>query len=310
MRLPDIKLDETALLALVTELYGAESARLEFQPAGGDSWCYCVDGWWVSVRRDRQGHVPQAYEAARDLRDLGLDFVLAPEMGRNGAVVQRLGSRPVVVFRREAGRPIFPDQATPEQAERVESMVAALHTAYVARDLPQETFELPFADELRRAVARALAGAAGGGPYGEAVTRLVRNHSEHLAALEEEMRVCQVACRLQQPRPVLTHGEPNRGNVFVTADGRLLSMDWGELAWAPAERDLVMRPDIGLPAAGDATRLRFYELRWVLSEIAEYVARFTQPHAGDTEDGAMWRELLLYLPIVGETPTLASRLRR
>jgi len=302
MRLPDPKLDETALLDLVIELYGAKSSRLEFQPAGGDSWCYRVDGWWVSVRRDRQGHVPQAYEAARDLRELGLDFVLAPEMGRNGAVVQRLGSRPFVVFRHEAGRPIFPDQATRERAKRVESMVATLHEAYVARDLPQETFDLPFADELRRSVARALAGAAGEGPYGEAVTRLVRNNNERLAALEEEMRACQVACRLQQPRLVLTHGEPNRGNVFVTADGRLLLMDWGDLAWAPAERDFVMRRDIGLPRAGDETRLRFYQLRWVLSEIAEYVRRFAQPHAGDTEDHAMWRELSLYLPVDGEAP--------
>lgn len=299
MRLPDPTLDETALLALVTELYGAESAQIEFEPAGGDSWCYRVDRWWVSVRRDRQGHVPQAYEAARDLREAGLDFVLAPEAGRNGAVVQWLGSRPVVVSRYVAGRPIFPDQATPEQAAQAESMVAALHDAHVARELPVEVFEEPFAEQRRTAVARALAGAETSGPYGAAITRLVRHNAERLVALEEEMRARQEACRRKQPPFVLTHGEPNRGNLFVTDEGALLLMDWGDLAWAPPERDLVARPDVGLLRMGDETVLRFYDLRWILSEIAEYVERFVQPHTGDTEDQAMWQELLLYLPADG-----------
>jgi hypothetical protein len=302
MRLPDPALDETALLALVTELYGAESGQLEFEPAGGDSWCYRVDRWWVSVRRDRQGHVPQAYEAARHLRESGLDFVLTPEIGRNGAVVQRLGSRPVVVSRYVAGRPIFPDPATPEQATQVESMIAALHQAHVGQELPRERFEEPFAEQRATAVARALAGAEMSGPYGTAVTRLVRCNIERLAALEEEMHACQEECRRKQPPLVLTHGEPNRGNLFLTDDGRLLLMDWGDLAWAPPERDLVSRPDVGLPRIGDKTLLRFYDLRWILSEIAEYVERFVRPHTGDIEDQAMWQELLLYLPAGGNGP--------
>jgi spectinomycin phosphotransferase len=243
--------------------------------------------------------VPQAYQAAHDLREGGLDFVLAPEVGRNGAIVQWLGSRPVVVSRYVAGRPIFPDPATPEQAAKIEWMVAALHHGYVGRDLPREAFEDPFSEQRAAAVAGALAGAEASGPYGAAVTRLVRRNVERLAALEEEMRVCQEACRRKQPPFVLTHGEPNRGNVFVTDEGRLLLMDWGDLAWAPPERDLVSRPDVGLPRLGDETLLRFYNLRWILSEIAEYVERFVQPHTGDREDQAMWRELLLYLPADG-----------
>jgi spectinomycin phosphotransferase len=40
---------------------------------------------------------------------------------------------------------------------------------------------------------------------------------------------------------------------------------------------------------------RFYRLRWDLGEIAEYVARFAAPHAGNAEDDEKWRELALYL---------------
>lgn len=295
MRLPDPTIDELALLSLVAELYGGDGGHLDFQPVGGDSWSYRVDDWWVSVRRDRQGHVPQAYEAARDLRESGLDFVLSPEAGRNGEVVQRLGSRAVVVFRHRAGRPIFPEEATLEQAMLAELMVASIHQAHVTRELPRETFRLQFADDLTDAISRAADGAGRSGPYGESVTRLVRRNRGRLASLMEEMRVCQTTCRRRQPRFVLTHGEPNRGNLFVTEDGRLLMMDWGDLAWAPPERDLVMRPDFGLPRRGDESLLRFYELRWVLSEISEYLARFVRPHTGDEEDQAMWQELLLYL---------------
>jgi hypothetical protein len=37
---------------------------------------------------------------------------------------------------------------------------------------------------------------------------------------------------------------------------------------------------------------RFYELPWVLSEIAEYVARFTTAHEADIDEDAKWSELL------------------
>ena len=42
--------------------------------------------------------------------------------------------------------------------------------------------------------------------------------------------------------------------------------------------------------------MRFYELRWILSEITEYAMRFVNEHAGDRDDDAMWRRLVQYLP--------------
>jgi hypothetical protein len=41
--------------------------------------------------------------------------------------------------------------------------------------------------------------------------------------------------------------------------------------------------------------MRFYELRWILGEVAEYVAALTLPHTGDAEDLRMRRELDNYL---------------
>jgi hypothetical protein len=40
---------------------------------------------------------------------------------------------------------------------------------------------------------------------------------------------------------------------------------------------------------------RFYELRWILGEVAEYVAALTLPHTGNAEDLRKCRELDNYL---------------
>lgn len=58
MLLPNPAVDERALAALVAERYGADPTGLRFVPVGGDGWHYRCTPFWVSVRRDRQGHVP------------------------------------------------------------------------------------------------------------------------------------------------------------------------------------------------------------------------------------------------------------
>jgi hypothetical protein len=96
---------------------------------------------------------------------------------------------------------------------------------------------------------------------------------------------------------VLTHGEPT--NVFERADGRLLLMDWGSTAWGPVERDwasLVAFRGVGWPDGAHPHLRRYYELRWILSEVAEYVDRFTRPHAGDAGDDEKWLDLIGFLP--------------
>jgi spectinomycin phosphotransferase len=249
----------------------------------------------VSVRRDRLGHVPAAYAAACELRERGLDFVLAPERGHNGRVVHPVGGARVVVFAKEAGRPLYPDAASAGQALKVRDMIAALHAHTVATELPAETFDMPFDDELAEGVARAVAGVDEAGPYGARVCALVRANLATIDARRAELSALQHRCRADAGAFVLTHGEPDRGNIMVRPDGSLLLMDWGALEWGPPERDLSSLPDLGLAPSGRAPFLRYYELFWSLGEVAEYVARFTVPHDGNAEDAEKWDELLLYL---------------
>jgi len=85
---------KTTTAELLAARYGAEPSRLEFVPVGGDGWHYRCRPFWVSVRRDRQGHVPAAYAAAGELARAGLEFVLAPLPDEEGRVVHRQPREP------------------------------------------------------------------------------------------------------------------------------------------------------------------------------------------------------------------------
>ena len=58
---------------------------------------------------------------------------------------------------------------------------------------------------------------------------------------------------------------------------------------------LLPDPSIDVGALARRDVLRFCELRWILSEVAQYVSRFTTPHEGNAEDFEKRRELVRYL---------------
>ena len=131
-------------------------------------------------------------------------------------------------------------------AEAVAAMCRRLHAARCPTGLPAERFELPFADELRDALAAADGAGAHLGPYGDPLRELVaRNRAaieEKVAEIEELAATCQA-----DPTPlVLTHGEPNQGDVLRDASGRLHLVDWGDLAHGPPERDWTAVAEFGV----------------------------------------------------------------
>jgi spectinomycin phosphotransferase len=292
---PDPSIDVDALGQLLAVEFDSRDLTPTFVPAGGDSWSYRAGPWWVSVRRDRQGHFPASYEAARELRDAGYEFVLAPARGRSGRVVHGVHGRPVIVTEFVEARPNFRDGLTRDQLQELSQAVDALHAARVSAAVSSESFDLPFASELDEALARAVAGADTAGPLGSDVSALVRHNDSRIREWREAIAVCQERCRASPGDLVLTHGEPEPPNVIVTPAGELLLLDWGDLLRAPPERDALALRSLGVARRSRPDVLRFYELRWILSEVAEYVARLTSPHKGNAEDHEKRKELARYL---------------
>jgi spectinomycin phosphotransferase len=293
--LPNPEIDERALARLVAERYGADPDKLAFAPVGGDGWHFRCPPFWVSVRRDRQVHRPAAYAAARELREAGLEFVLGPLPDAVGRIVHYLGRLPIVVLPFVEGATLFETGVRPGEVDAIAAMCDRLHAARCVTALTAETYELPFLDELRSGLADAARAGPHGGPYGAALRELVSRNRSAILDMMAEITALADVCRVDPTPFVLTHGEPDHGNVLRDTSGRLHLIDWGELQYGPPERDWTSLAGLGLDRPVREPFSRFYHLRWDLGEIAEYTARFASPHAGNAEDADRWRELLLYL---------------
>ena len=295
--MPPDGLDLAAFFDQLGQQYPLAGDPPRFQPLGEDSWSFTVSGLWVSLRRDLRGHVPGAYAAAAELRDAGMTAVLAPIAGQDGRVVRSIEGYPVVVYDYLPCDTLVGVALTDAGRHRVVDAISAVHAADVLADLPCESYELSFDADLARAI-RAGDRAAAAGPYGARLALLLRHHRRRLDGERREIARLGAMCRAIGGAPGLTHGEPSAANILRPhGSDSLLLADWGGAMWGPPERDWFhIYRTLGIDFAFRPHLYRFYELRWRLSEIAEYATRFSQPHIGDVEDDAMWSRLLRYLP--------------
>ncbi len=297
--LPPDHVDSEELRKAVVAGYGRDGGTLEFQPLGEDSWAFRCADLWISVRRDLRGHVPGAYEAVAQLHDAGLTRVLAPLKGTDGTVVTSVNGAPVVVFPLVEAVQTDPAGVTDEEFAEIVATIRQVHAAHVTAELPTEAFTLGFAADLEAVLDFADGPAPDSPGLPERSHRLLRTHRVRLAELCAERAELTARCATDPDLLGsfgLTHGEPSAPNVLRTADGFLLA-DWGGAMWGPPERDWfhVLRTFGQAPACRPEV-LRFYEIRWILSEISEYATIFRQAPAENRETEAMWQRLTRYLP--------------
>ncbi|MEU5538477.1 phosphotransferase [Streptomyces sp. NPDC020362] len=304
MLLPPDDVDLDRLGREIDLHYGAEPRPFEFVPLGEDSWSFRRGALWVSLRRDLRGHVPGAYQAAYVLDRSGATRVLAPLMGADGRIVRTVGRYPVVVFPYRELEQLAPNSVTAEDATAIVTLIEQVHragTAVVpAAQLPCESYEIAFRDDLTAALDFADAPPPADNGLPARLHRLLRTHRDAIRAMLHELAELAAVCAAQSEPFVLTHGEPSAANILRGADGLVLA-DWGGALWGPPERDWFhVRRTLGIDVPDcREPLLDFYRVRWVLSEIAEYTTRFRAPRAYDTEDAedvAMWGRLLRYLP--------------
>ena len=311
MRAAPNDLDQEELRAALATGWGLRAVELEYRPVGFGShhWLAVDDGGthrFVSVDDLEAGFQPgpdadgsfdalaRAFGAAALLRGhAGLEFVVAPLLDRDGAVIRRLAPRYAVRVMPfvDATSQLFGEYETANERRRMGTVVGRLHAATdtVPAGLPRrDDFAVPSRDALEAALAD-LDVSWTTGPFAESARELLRGHAEQLECrLLEHDELARVVAE----RPddwVVTHGETHRANVMLDRDGGLHLVDWDTLLIAPRERDLRPVLDRDLTgwdeyreAAGDVglhdDTIELYRRWWDLGDIATFVAEFRRPH--------------------------------
>jgi hypothetical protein len=330
MLVPPDGLPEAALVSALQRSWGITVSSMEYRPVGWGShhWevvdtagsrCFVtVDD--LDKRRVSDGEPPAAafgrlrasLAAARDLRDCGRSFVVAPVPAGDGEPLARVRDHgdqsdrdnrfAVALYPFMEGQSFeWGEFASPGHRLGVLGLVAAVHTAPPAasRNALPDDFAVPHRGglEAARDPARQVPDC---GPYARPVSLIVQQNAAPIGRLLARYDDLVRQARAQPARAVLTHGEIHAGNTMLTAGGWVL-IDWDTALVAPPERDLWnLDPGDGtiLDAYATATGvvpqrslLDLYRLRWDITDIAMDVDRFRQPHTGSAEDARCW-ELL------------------
>ena len=237
-----------------------------------------------------------ALTTARRLRDDGLTFVVAPEPTPAGEIVHVIGARyalalyPFVSGETHSWGPY----RTSAERRAVLDLLASLHAA-PRRGTRVDDFAIPQRDALLDVPAEAW----NTGPFGEPARKLFAEYAERVwSRLARYDELTAVVAR--PDRYVVTHGEPHQANTIDTDEGVVL-IDWDTVLVAPPERDLWAmvgenpqtiddyRERTGVTPRVDA--LECYRLRWDLTEVALYLARFRAPHTENADTAKAWEGL-------------------
>jgi spectinomycin phosphotransferase/16S rRNA (guanine(1405)-N(7))-methyltransferase len=321
MLVPPDDLPEAALVSALRRSWEVTVSSLEYRAVGwgshhwevadtaGSRWFVTADDLNKRRRSDGEpvnaafGRLRASLAAARDLRDCGRSFVVAPVRAGNGEPLARVGDRfAVALYPFIEGQSFgWGEFSSPGHRLGVLGLVAAMHTAPAAasRHALPDDFAVPQRDELE-AACDPTHETPDRGPYARPASLLVQQNAAPIQRLVARYDDLVRQARAQSARAVLTHGEIHSANTMLTADGWVL-IDWDTALVAPPERDLWnLDPGDGtiLDAYATATGvvpqpslLDLYRLRWDITDIAMDVGRFRQPHAGSAEDAKCWQLL-------------------
>jgi spectinomycin phosphotransferase len=304
-------LREHDLRLVLAEGWRIDATALRYAAVGGGSYHWVVrDGagrrWFVTADdlddKAWLGHtrpavmagLRSAMETALALRrDAGLDFVVAPVPGVDGAAVRPAGAgHAVAVFPFRSGTPGRFGEALPaaERAARTD-MLAALHRPAPA-GAPVAAIGLARREDLDAAL-RNLGRPWRAGPFGEQARTLLAGAGDQIHGLLEVFDRRAGAIRADDF--VITHGEPHPGNVMRVGPRRML-IDWDTVGLGPPERDLWMvageeeaRRYAGLTGrAVDPGLLEWYRLRWALDDISAFAHRLRSAHGRTADAEHAW----------------------
>jgi spectinomycin phosphotransferase len=293
--------------------WGLHEPRLVYLPFGfgAHHWRADDDGarWFVTVDDLAAGFqraddtdaafaaLERAYRTAAALRDeVGLEFVLAPLLDNEGAILRRVDERYAVSVARfvEGTSSSFGEYESAAERRQMGELVGRLHVAgdRIPADLPRrDDCGIPSRAVLDEALAT-VDEPWSTGPFADAARALLADRADTVDVRLRRHDALAERVRARGESWVVTHGEPHRANVMVDALGSTHLVDWDTTLVAPRERDLCVVLDEGLTGWSeyvsvigdvslDAEALELYRQRWGLADIAAFVALFRGPHQED-----------------------------
>jgi hypothetical protein len=308
---------DTTPAAMAYRPVGFGSHHWEVSDADGTRWFVTVDDLETKRHSRREpstaafGRLRASLAAARDLRDCGHTFAVAPVPTREGEPLVRADDRfAVALYPFVDGQSFgWGEFSTPVHRRALLGLVIAVHTAPTAvrRHARADDFAVPHRDELE-ATLHTADDVGDCGPYARPMSLLLAENAASVQRLLARYDELVAAARAQPSRTVLTHGEPHPGNSMLTA-GRWLLVDWDTALVAPPERDLwILDPGDGsvLAAYAGATgvtplpsMLELYRVRWDLADITVEVSRFRRHHTGSADDDKSWDVLRTLIARIG-----------
>ncbi len=316
-------LDDAAVVECVSDAWGVVVDAIEYQPVGFGSYHWTASHgprrWFVTVddldtrllddhdnRVAAFGRLRAALSTARALHENGHDWVVAPHPTAAGEVVEVIDDRFVcAVYPFIDGRTSSQGRYDSDEERRaVVSRLVDLHCTSTGVEATPvvDDHRIPRRDALHAAMAD-LDQPWGAGPHSDPARLLLAQHrSAVVEVLDRYDELTEIVRSVSAP--VITHGEPHRGNVIVTADGPAV-VDWDTTRLAPPERDLWSLIDQDQTARAryeqssgtrlDDRALSLYRLWWDLCEIALFIHDFRQPHTYTADTATAWNGLTTHL---------------
>ena len=291
-------LSDENILACLTTGYGIEAQELEFLPLGYDyhAGVYRARGadgslYFVKVKLG-QINAPGLI-TPRQLKDQGLEQVVAPLRDLAGGLWQRLGEYAVIVYPFVEGVSGMDVELSEAQWVEYGEIVGRIHTSRLSDELlgllKRETFQ-PKHSRLVEELTELIWSHDFSDPAQAemaAFWKARRRQIEEIVARTEEL-----GGKLQGRglRNVLCHADIHTANLLVTPAGGLVVVDWDEAILAPPERDFMFI--IGGSVVGelidehhqalffrgygqaqvDWLALAYYRYEWVVQELGEFGA--------------------------------------
>jgi spectinomycin phosphotransferase len=309
-------LDDTRLIAQLSEEYGLRAADLSFLPLGADTgtavYRVVADDARAYFLKLRGGPFDEMTVAVPSfLSSQGIRQIIAPLTTPAGRLWSTLDDFTLTLYPFLAGDDGYAGPLSEPHWVELGAALKRIHTApltaALSRALPRETYSPHWRQQVR-----AFQSQLRGGRYPDPVAaELAAFMNANAAAVHELVSAAdQLSQSLQgrTPESILCHADLHAGNLLIAQNGSLFIVDWDTALLAPKERDLMFvgsglgpawdQPQTAAwfyqgygPADPDLTALAYYRCERIVQDIATYCDQILST----TENGPDRAQGLLYL---------------